>query len=267
MVNAVFESKRDWWTVGYALEDSLEGGMVAKPTTRTRSQRSGAYERIRGDILGGRIEPGTKLPFASLVEQYQCSIGAIREALQRLAEQGLVETEWQQGFRVVEISAADLIDLTDARCEFEVLALRYAIAGGDVDWEADAVSAHHRLARAEMYEDDDPPRFTEEWVDAHNRFHLSLMAGCPNRRILAAATNLRDSAELYRRWSAPLHDKGRDIAGEHKAILDAVVRRDADRAADLLVAHIRRTTDKLLDDTTNHPSRQLLPAAAPTPAG
>ncbi|KWX67083.1 GntR family transcriptional regulator [Mycobacterium sp. NAZ190054] len=221
---------------------------------KSRAQRSGAYERLRSDILGGRIEPGTRLRFAALVEQYGCSIGAIREALQRLAEQGLVESEWQQGFRIVDISAGDLIELTDARCEIEALALRYAISSGDVRWEADAISAHHVLERTPMYETvDGTLRFSEEWVIAHNNYHAALMAGCGNRRILAAAHNLRDAAELYRRWSAPLHDQARDIAGEHKAILDAVVGRDAALADSLLRAHIRRTTDKLLEDATNHP--------------
>lgn len=230
---------------------------MTQATNKRRVQRGGAYERIRADILGGRIQPGAKLPFANLVEEYECSIGVIREALQRLVEQGLVHTEWQQGFRVVDISVEDLQDLTDARCEFEVLALRYAIRHGDLTWEADAISAHHLLARTPMYTEDGPTRFTEGWVGAHNRFHAALVAGCSNRRILAAANSLRDSAELYQRWSAPIHDRERDIAGEHRAILDAVVERNTDPAAELLTAHIRRTTDKLLDDSTQGPFRDF----------
>lgn len=65
----------------------------------TRPTRSGmAYERLRGDILAGRLAPETRLPFADLVRQYECSIGVLREALQRLQEQGLVVSEVQQGF-------------------------------------------------------------------------------------------------------------------------------------------------------------------------
>ena len=222
---------------------------MPRATTRTGSNRSGAYDRIRSDILSGRVAPGTKLPFAALVEDYQCSIGAIREALQRLSEQGLVVSEWQQGFRVVDITVDDLLDLTQARCEIEVLALRYAIESGDVTWESDAVAAHHRLDRTPMYDAEDPARFSEDWVDAHHRFHSALLAGCSNARILAVANSLRDSGELYRRWSAPLHDKKRDIAGEHRAILDAVVARNADLASALLATHIRRTTDKLIEGT------------------
>ena len=210
------------------------------------SRTARVYEAVRADILAGRLAPGSRLGFAGLVETYKCSIGVIREALQRLAEQGLVTSAPKLGFRVVEISEEDLVDLTDARCEIEVLALKYAIAGGDLGWEGRVVAAHHRLERTPQYDPADPARFSEDWVLAHGEYHQALLDGCTNNRILATATMLRDSAELYRRWSAPLHDRDRDIAGEHRAILDAAVGRDSGRACELLCTHIRRTTDALL---------------------
>ncbi|WP_206428637.1 GntR family transcriptional regulator [Mycolicibacterium stellerae] len=220
---------------------------MARPIDKARANRSGVYDELRADILTGRLAPGMKLPFNSLVDQYRCSIGAIREALQRLAEQGLVISEWQQGFRVVDVTVDDLRDLTVARCEIETLALRYAILNGDVAWEAAAISAHHVLQRAPRYDPDDPARFSEEWVVAHQQFHSALLAGCGNTRILSIANALRDSSELYRRWSAPLYDRDRDIEAEHRAILDSVVARDGQLASDLLAAHIQRTTDKLIE--------------------
>ncbi|AWT51478.1 GntR family transcriptional regulator [Mycolicibacterium smegmatis] len=224
---------------------------VAGASSSTRVTKTAVFDDLRADILSGRLEPGSRLPFAALVDRFGCSIGAIREALQRLVEQGLVVSEWQQGFRVVEISPEDLTDLTDARCEIEVLALRYAIRDASVDWEAQAISAHHILDRTPMYDDADPDRFSDSWVEAHAAFHDALLVGCPNRRIRAAALSLRESAELYRRWSAPLHDRDRDIPGEHRAIIEAVVDRDADLAAALLCKHIRRTTDKLIGTTAS----------------
>ncbi|KWX26240.1 GntR family transcriptional regulator [Mycolicibacterium wolinskyi] len=219
---------------------------AAGATTTGRVTKTSVFEELRSDILAGRLEPGTKLPFANLVTRFSCSVGTIREALQRLSEQGLVVSEWQQGFKVTEISAEDLADLTEARCEIESMALRFAIERADMEWEAQTVSAHHILDRTPMYDDADPARFTEKWVTAHGAFHDALLLGCPNRRIRTTAMSLRESAELYRRWSAPLHDRERDIAGEHRAIADAVVARDADLATRLLREHIQRTTDKLL---------------------
>jgi DNA-binding GntR family transcriptional regulator len=216
-----------------------------KPGVPTRSGQ--AYESLRQDILAGRLSPGQRLPFAELVEQYQCSIGALREALQRLDSLGLVESEVQHGFRVVEVSADDLTDLTTARAEIEVLALKFAVRDGDVNWEAAAVAAHHVLERTPQFSDEEKGIFSEEWAAAHAEFHQALLNGCSNRRILATASSLRDSAELYRRWSVPLgHDMDRDIAGEHRAILEATIKRDGDLAGKLLASHIERTTVKLL---------------------
>ena len=221
---------------------------ATKAPGKIAAGKTNVFDELRSDILAGRLEPGSKLPFAALVTRFGSSVGGIREALQRLAEQGLVISEWQQGFRVTDISPEDLVDLTDARCEIEVLALRYAIANADVEWEAQAVSAHHVLDRTPMYDDSDPARFSDRWVEAHAAFHDALLRGCPNRRIRTVALSLRESAELYRRWSAPLHDRDRDIAAEHRAIIDAVVARNVDLASGLMCTHIRRTTDKLLED-------------------
>lgn len=211
-----------------------------------RSRTTRVYEAIRSDILAGRVPPGSRLGFAGLVETYESSIGAIREALNRLLEQGLVTSEPKRGFRVMSISTDDLRDLTDARCEIEVLALRYAVRHGSTQWEADIIAAHHMLDRADQFDPSDPSRFSDEWVDAHARFHRALLDGCPNSHILSCATTLRDSAELYRLWSAPQHDRSRDIAGEHGSIMTATIGRDEFLAAELLTRHIRRTTEVLL---------------------
>ena len=109
--------------------------MSARSATRTEQ----VYSSIRADILSGRLEPGARLPFADLTDRYGASMGALREALQRLAEQGLVVNEPQQGFRVQALSVDDLRDLTAARCEIEGLALRYSIAHGDLAWESGIV--------------------------------------------------------------------------------------------------------------------------------
>lgn len=212
---------------------------------RSASRTSDVYDAIRADILSGRLEPGGRLAFAALVERYQSSVGVIREGLQRLAEQGLVESEPQRGFQVVSVSPEDLLDLTTARVEIEVLALRYALRDGDTEWEAQLMAAHHRMATTPQY-GDDTQRFTDPWAKAHGAFHHALLAGCGNRRIFAAALGLRDAAELYWRWSAPHHDRARDIAREHRDIMEASIARDADRACDLLSRHISRTTERLI---------------------
>ncbi len=205
------------------------------------------YEQLRGDILARRHLPGERLRYVDLCERYATSTGVLREALLRLVGQGLVIGEPQHGFRVVPLSASDLLELTQARRELASVTLRLAIATGDLDWESRVIAAHHRLANTEQLDAADPARLSDAWVVAHDEYHAALLDGCPNLRLKAFSMTLRESADLYRQWSYPLsQDSHRDIAGEHAAILQATVARDAPRAIELLTDHIQRTTDILL---------------------
>jgi DNA-binding GntR family transcriptional regulator len=212
--------------------------------TATRGEQ--VYVQLRADILSGRVLPGTKLRFAELTERYDCSTSVVREGLSRLAEQGLVQSEPQHGFRVTPLSDADLEDLTTARCELEGLVLRMSIEHGNIAWESELVAAHHSLDRTSMESDGDPAVMTEEWTVAHSRFHQALLAACPNQRLRTMALSLRDAAELYRRWSRPIgHDDHRDVQAEHRALVEAALRGDANEAVRLLEEHLRRTTGAL----------------------
>ncbi len=231
------------------------------PKVPTKAER--VYDELRGDILAGRLSPGQRLRYAELCEQYETSMSVLREGLLRLAEQGLVKGEAQQGFQVVSLSYEDLVELTDARREIETLTLRRAIADGDIEWESRLIAAHHRLSRTPQLDPGDRARLSDAWVALHAEFHHTLLDGCANKRIKLVGAALRDSAELYRRWSLPLgHADDRDVAAEHAAILDATLARDADRAVSELASHIEATTASLLTS----PEIELLGEPVPAPS-
>lgn len=209
------------------------------PTTKQRASTEEVYAALRSDVLGCVFRPGEKLKFTPLCERYGASVSVIREALTRLAEQGLVEAEPRIGFRVRSLSMDDLQDLNATRIDLEVLALRYSIERGDVEWESALVAAHHRLERTPMHEEG-ATALTDEWEAAHVAFHSALLTGCASSWLLGITQTLRDAAEFYRRWSYT-QQPDRDIAGEHHQILTAALDRDAERATDLLAQHYRRT--------------------------
>jgi DNA-binding GntR family transcriptional regulator len=238
---------------------------VPGESTKTKAER--VYRQLRADILAGRHHPGQRLRYGELCDRYGTSMGVLREGLLRLCEQGLVRGEPQQGFQVVPLSPDDLRDLTEARLELEPLTLRLAVEDGDVEWESLLLAAHHRLSRTAQLDPDDPERLSDAWVAAHAEFHAALLDGCANRRLKAIAATLRDSAELYRRWSVPLgHDPERDIAAEHAAILEAALARHADLALRRLAAHIAHTTNVLLASPAAQPPPVLGETASPAPA-
>jgi DNA-binding GntR family transcriptional regulator len=216
---------------------------LAPPTTRTGA----VYLRIRDEILRGMLEPGQRLRLVELAQRCSVSQSVVREVLTRLAEQGLVVALPQQGFRVVSLTAKDLDELTEARAQVESLVLRLSIQRGDLHWESSLVAAHHTLA-ATPESTPDGAFDNEEWFEVHERFHLALLEGCANDRLLGITVSLRDSAALYRRWSRPIgRDFSRDVAGEHRALLDAALARDANLASARLVEHLQRTTAVLRD--------------------
>jgi DNA-binding GntR family transcriptional regulator len=195
--------------------------------------------RIREDLLAGELQPGTPLRLSALRERYCAGLTPLREALFQLVAEGLVTMEDQRGFRVAPVSAADLADLTDQRVFLESQALRLSVERGDLIWESRVLAAHHRLAHTPMLRPD-RAELTAEWTEAHRAFHRVLLEACGSAWLLRFRDVLSDQAERYRRWSVR-QEPGRDVAGEHRGIAEAVLARDAAAAVQLLTAHYRHT--------------------------
>ena len=206
------------------------------------------YEQLRFAILNGRFAPGERLKPAELSGRYGVGFGVMREALNLLAAKDLVRIDRNRGWQVAPLSIEALADLTDARKINECAALRLSVARGGVAWESEAIAAHHRMASLSMLVPGDPTARNEEWAVAHMDFHFTLIEACGNRVLLDICARLSDAAELYRAWSGPgMRKAKRDVAGEHKALLDAAVAHDADGAVALLEAHLDGTRAILTD--------------------
>jgi len=225
---------------------------MPQPIERKRTRTEEVYSRIRADIFAAVLAPGERLKFPDLCARYDTSVGVAREALTRLAAERLVRPQARQGYTVAELSEESLTDLTMARVEIEARVFRQAVLHGDVAWEGEILAAHHMLARIDTEDWHAETEVIEQWFAAHEVFHRALLAGCPSRRFIEIAQALRDEAELYRRWAGPLgNEDDRDVAGEHRAILEAALARDADLAEQLLRDHIAHTTQVLISGTAS----------------
>lgn len=206
------------------------------------------YDQLRADLLGGELEPGSKLGIEGLCERYATSQTPLREALNRLVADGLVQRREQRGFVVAPISAADLAEITQARCWLEEIALRESIARHDTDWEEALVLAHHRLARTPRSLADDHFEDNPDWEPRHRAFHRALIAGCGSRWLLAFCDQLADQHQRYRRVAAPRALKTRGVKTEHQRLMEAAIAGRADEAVALLKAHFERTAQIIRDD-------------------
>ena len=231
----------------------MAGTSTASPAA-PRSLTRAVFGRIRADILAAVYEPGARLSPRTLATEANVSLSVVREALTRLAEQGLVVAEPQLGFSVVTLEMDDVRDLSALRVLIEGAALRSAVEHADVEYEARVIASHHRLARTPFYADGEALTSSEEWAVAHADFHAALLSASPSPRLKELAAGLRETAELYRRWSGMVsreHNR-RDVAAEHRALMQAALDGDPDLAVALCANHINTTTTLLAAFVQEH---------------
>lgn len=200
-----------------------------------------AYRALRQAIVRCEFEPGERLRVEDISRRFSVSSSPVREALNRLSEQGLVRALENRGFRVAPLTAAGVSDLARVRTLVECEALRDAIVHGTDAWESQAVAAGHALGLAERRLGDQPQTLDDDWSARHRAFHLGLYAGCTSPLLLDLADVLYDNAERYRRWAARWRQTPRRKHDEHQQLLDAALARDAERAVELLRRHILHT--------------------------
>ena len=217
------------------------------------TQASHVYDRVREDLLTGRLAPSRKLQMRVLTEMYQTGQTPLREALNRLTSDGLVEVREQRGFYVRDISRAELAELTKTRCWVETLALRESMAASTPRWEETLLLAQHRLSRAprslKATEFEDNP----EWERLHRVFHRTLIGNCASQSLITFCEQLADQLYRYRRLSIRKAFPSRQVGDEHLAIANAVMSGDPDRAVKLLTAHYQKTADVILQDEAIFP--------------
>ncbi len=207
----------------------------AAPPTLTEA----LHERLRQDIILGVLPPSAKLKLEKLSKAYDVSVNTLRETLARLAADGLVVAEGQKGFAVLPVSDEDLRDITEMRQLLECHALKQSIAAADLDWEARVVGAYHKLSKVEALVEAEPDRYGEPWERANQEFHEALVSNCGSRWLRLYLRTMYDHSRRYRMLSLKTRPFPRSqSADEHRRILDAAIKRDAERACRLLAEHI-----------------------------
>jgi DNA-binding GntR family transcriptional regulator len=189
-------------------------------------------DRLREDILAGRLEPGTELSEVALAKDFGTSRGPLREALGRLASEGLVTITPRRGAVVAQLSREEFIDAYQVREALETLAVRLAVplmSDGEIAHLRELCELMDRAAR------DDEVRV---FFDTNNSFHEALVRGSRNRKLHDVHRMLVGQMVPYLPRSLELRGNLQQSVAEHQAILAAIEERDAERAAALLAEHI-----------------------------
>jgi len=218
---------------------------------KTATVGASTYDRIKRDIIFGRLAPGAKLKLDQLKTRYEASVPTLREMLNRLASEGFVAAAEQRGFFVTPVSEDDLIEIANLRILLETSALKTSIENGDADWEGELVAAHHKLHLMErrVLEGDTE---IETWKRYDWEFHQALIKACNSRNLLTLHAIIFDKYLRYQ--MLVMTNRGEEAVGEHKAMFEAALARDIDRAQNALEQHIRLGLDHALGALKESPA-------------
>jgi DNA-binding GntR family transcriptional regulator len=215
------------------------------------------YEHLHGEIMANRLPPGTELSEVALSKELSVSRGPIREAMGRLAADGLVTVRPRRGAEVREITPRELVDAYQVREALEVLAVRLAVprvSEADLDGLSELVGKMAEHARNGAVAD---------FFAVNVSFHDLLCVLSGNEKLVQVHRRLVAETGRFQARTLALRGSLEDSVSEHGAILSAIRERDADRAAALAAAHVRVPGERLREKLGVQGWDAL--AASPTP--
>lgn len=200
------------------------------------TQRVAAH--LRSAILGGRIGPGDRVRQEDIAQQLGASRLPVREALQMLAAEGLVEHEPNKGARVPWLSMHEVDVMYKMREQLEPLALAESLP---------SLTPGDFLRLEEIQEEIEAGVDVEGFLALDREFHLRTYSACAIDQLTTTVTRLWNSTQYYRRLFMQLTGPSRRwvVNAEHRLLLDAIERRDEVDSGRFLAGHIRRTRMEL----------------------
>lgn len=204
-----------------------------------------AYEYIKHRILTFQLSPGVKISDEEIARRLGSSRTPVREALQRLAEQGLVEARPHRGFVVKVFSRHEVRDHYVLRECLESLAVRLAARNADEQ----TLQALRDLLETypALMEDQDLVRFN----DADEQFHDRIALASGNEVLYQTLRQLQGKIRIIRRYDHLRSSSFQETYEEHREILEALAKRQGGRARRAMSRHIlnsMKVVMKLLPD-------------------
>jgi len=193
-------------------------------------------EGLRADILGGRIGPGDELQQNDIARRFGTSRIPVRDALNLLAAERLVDVRPNRTARVVRLSAEELDEVFDLRIMLETDALARAMprmTGADLD------TITHEMRRCEV--EAGLPSFPEaDW-----RFHRAIYAPASRAIELALIRDLRRLCQVHLAVYPTLRAQAEQWSEDHRRLVSALRSSDRQTARNLLRGHLSRAADAL----------------------
>lgn len=204
--------------------------------------------QLRSAIMYGSLAPGTQLGEAALAAQLEVSRGPLREAMQRLVQEGILRSEPNRGLFVIELGDDDVHDVYVARAAVERAAVRSILAH-----EPDEAVTALEDALARMVDAAEAADLTA-LSDADLAFHEVLVDQARSPRLRRMHQTLLVETRMCMAELERTYQRADEVVDEHRGIIDALRDGDRQQLDDMITAH--------MDDAL---ARLLTPDAQPTP--
>ena len=212
--------------------------MIVEGTAKSLEER--VFDTLEEEILSGELKSGTALTELALSERLGVSRTPVRGALQRLADEGLVDMLPNKGAVVVGVTERDLIDIYNIRMRLEGLAARTAaerMRDEDKKRLADSVYLAEFYIRKNDF---------EHLKELDTEFHRIIYAATGNRMLSKMLTGMHKSIKSYRKKSLSVKGRHERSLKEHRDILQAIEIGDGEAADKLTYEHISAALDNIL---------------------
>jgi DNA-binding GntR family transcriptional regulator len=233
---------------------------MTHPAQDRRLTREGTFSQrtesvLREMILDGTISPGERLNEVVLAASLGISRGPLREAVQRLASEGLLTVISHRGSFVRTFKHAEIVELYELRSALELHAVRLVCQRAS---DADLADLDALLAETETLINKTSGHAYPQEPD----FHLRLVMLAGNQALMRSALETHRQISLARSISAQQPMRARAAVVEHAELLRAMQARELHTATDLMERHIRHSMDSALsalglpssdDEGTDHP--------------
>ncbi|MFD7500112.1 GntR family transcriptional regulator [Streptomyces sp. NPDC059850] len=223
---------------------------------RATGKGEAVYERLKGDIESLRLRPGAKLSEVQLGEELGASRTPVREAIRRLAQEGLVDFAPGEMARVAAISLGGVRALFEFRMLLEPRAVTAVATAGASD-ERVLGPFHELLERLEEFDASfraldtaGQVRSYQEFYDLAEGFDQAVIAACRNPYLARTIRDLRSQTVRLRNISHSGPRRMLTSLEEHRAMLKAITQGDARAAKAACLHHLAQTLQALIDSLT-----------------
>ena len=215
---------------------------MAPPASSKKRLGEKAYQQIRERIITLRLRPGEQIDEGTMEQLLSIGRTPIREALQRLAGERLIDSVPGRGFFVRSISIDDVKSLFEALTTMERIAVHLAAQriGKDHLKRLTAASDRHKAAMASQ-------DFFKVTL-LNSEFHRAIYAATGNVFLQTALDGIMNQAERlgYLSYTKEAHPQDLEVfnqkaVADHEALIDCFATGDADRAEQIITAHCRRS--------------------------